>query len=112
MFNLTSLKYLQHLCNHHKDEHEELQVAKKLVSPPSHSSQSKQITIPQSFSHAIGYGSMCAIIAVLTLIFIFTTADSLRCEAIDNALVKMLVLDMQSANIVHNKGFSRLSQDY
>ena len=111
---MTSLKCLQHLCSHHKDEHKELQAAKKkqkLVSPPSHSSQSKQITITQSFSHAVGYGSMCAIVAVLMLIFIFITKDSLHHKTINNALVKMLVLDMQPANIVHDerlKTFSRL----
>ena len=33
------------------------------------------------------------------------TEDSLRCKAIDKALVKMLVQDMQPANIVHDKGF-------
>ena len=38
-------------------------------------------------------------------IHFFITGDSLRHKAIDNALVKMLVLDMQPANIVHDKGF-------
>ena len=38
----------------------------------------------------------------------FITEDSLCRKAINNALVKMLVLDMQPANIVHNKGFQEL----
>ena len=31
--------------------------------------------------------------------------DSLRCKRIDEALLKMLVLDMQPASIVEDKGF-------
>ena len=52
-------------------------------------------------------GLLVKMITVLMLVSICITEDSLRRKAIDNALVKMLVLDMQlqSANIVHDKGF-------
>ena len=50
-------------------------------------------------------GLLVKMITVLMLVSICITEDSLRRKAIDNALVKMLVLDMQPANIVHDEGF-------
>ena len=50
-------------------------------------------------------GLLVKMIAVLMLVSIYITGDSLHHKAIDNALLKMLVLDMQPANIVHDEGF-------